>query len=149
MSDIDTYLVELNNLSKNLPKIVADIVARNEGKMLNMLKMRLWNTGRDASGSLITPAYTETTVDWKQQAGQRTSHVTLRDSGDFYKSMFIKVIGNELIVGATDPKTTQLISKYGVDILGLTKQEQEILIYSIIEPEIEKEIQKLPTINLE
>lgn len=148
MSEIDAYLSSLRKLELDLDKIVNDIIRKNEKYILSMIKLRLWNYGIDAAGKKILPDYKESTKKAKKEDGKRSSHVTLRDEGDFYRSMIILFDGNKILISATDDVTGILINKYGVDILGLTIQEQRTIIDTIIEPEIIKIVNALPNINL-
>lgn len=145
MSTLDDYLNDLRQLSNNLNKIVESAIIKNEGLILQRLKLRLFNTGIDGSGKKITPEYSENTVAIKIQNNQRTSHVTLRDTGIFYASMYLDYDerNNQIFVDSDDPKKMFLIDKYGPDILGLTKEDQDFIIFSIIEPEIIKELNKI------
>lgn len=148
MGDIDAYLFSLNKLTNDLDKVAADIIRKNSKYILATIKRRLWNTGIDAVGNKIMPDYAVSTIKVKKIEGKRSSHVTLKDEGDFYNSMFLTIEQNKLIVGASDHITSTLISKYGPDILGLTEQEQRDIVDLMIEPEIIKILSALPDIGL-
>ena len=143
MSSLSNYSNDLQKIADNLDYYIKKIIIDNEGKILSMLKLRLFNTGTDAKGNLITPEYSENTLIRKKSKGQRASFVTLRDVGDFYAGMFVNYTNNELFISSKDNKTEILIEKYGPDILGLNLQEQEVLIQNIIEPEIQKILNSL------
>lgn len=148
MGDIDAYLFSLNKLTNDLDKIAADIIRKNSKYILATIKLRLWNYGVDAAGNKIMPEYKASTIKVKKAEGRRSSHVTLRDEGDFYRSMFLTVEQNKLFIGASDHITSTLISKYGPDILGLTEQEQRNIVDTMIEPEVIKILSALPDIGL-
>lgn len=79
------------------------------------------NAGQNAKGQPIRPPYRPLTVVIKQAKGQSTNRVTLKDEGDFHKSIFVKTHQNAFELEATDPKTAALTDKYGEEILGLTE----------------------------
>lgn len=78
------------------------------------------NAGLSANGQRITPPYVPFTVAIKQAKNQPSDRVTLKDEGDFHKSIFVKTHQNAFEMDATDPKTPALVGKYGEAILGLT-----------------------------
>lgn len=86
--------------------------------------------GKRADGSNITPPYTNATVKRKRARGQQAEHVTLRDKGDFYESIFTEVYTKAFVLDASDEKTQELRDKYG-SILGLNQQSKEKLIQRI------------------
>ena len=137
MSTIDDYLISLQNIEGDLSEQIQNILINNQGKIVGTIKLRLYNHGVDASGNLIGEYYFVTQQE-KRQAGKRASFITLRDTGDWYAGMFVDYIDEELIIDSSDFKTEELVSIYGEDILGLTEEEQEWLIFSILEPEIQK-----------
>lgn len=68
----------------------------------------------------ILPFYTPLTVQIKKSKGQITDHVTLRDTGDFYKGIFIKVDNpSDFTVDSSDSKSVKLQEKYSSAIFGL------------------------------
>ena len=76
---------------------------------------RLWDIGG---------GYAPFTIEIKQQKGQRTDEVTLRDTGDFYDSMTVYVDRNgEFVIDADFIKDgTDLRSDWGNNILGLNDE---------------------------
>lgn len=137
MSTIEEYIKNLTILESTLEEEIHKIILKNSGEILSWIKQRLWNFGIDASGRSIFPEYTPLSLKLKKAGGKRSSHVTLRDEGGFYRGMFVEIVNNDLIISSTDIKTSLLITKYGSDILGLTLDEQERLINTIIEPKIQ------------
>jgi hypothetical protein len=76
--------------------------------------------GRNKEGDPIKPTYARLTVEIKQSKGQPTDRVTLRDTGDFYKGIYVKLEGTQIVVDSTDEKSLDLQDKYGPEIFGLT-----------------------------
>lgn len=143
MDELDIYISNLENLEHTLVEKAKDAILSKQGQILGNLKLRLFNTGIDGDGNKIKPDYAYSTTQIKARKKQRTSHVTLRDTGDFYKSMFIDFDNGNIFVNSNDSKSSSLINKYGKSIMELTLQEQRIIIDTIIEPFLVKEIKKL------
>ena len=87
MDSISIYINELKKINSNFDFEVGKILRKNEGKILSIIKLRLFNRGVDGDNKKILPSYANRTIADKKKKGQRTSHVTLRDTGGFYKSM--------------------------------------------------------------
>lgn len=68
--------------------------------------------GEYIDSSLIKPEYAESTKRIKQRKGQRFDVVTLRDKGDFHRSIRYDVLDDSVLITATDPKTEMLNRKY-------------------------------------
>ena len=85
----------------------------------------------------------------KRKKNQRTSHVTLRDKGSFYKGMFITYKNDSIFIDSNVQYKLFLTRKYGEDILSLTEQEQQFIIDSIIEPGINKLINSIGQITID
>lgn len=83
-------------------------------------------SGIDSNGEFITPEYTERTVEIKKAKGQPYDRVTLRDEGDFHRSMFMEGSSFPATFNSTDYKTPFLEDKYG-EFFGLTKESKSDL----------------------
>ncbi len=90
---------------------------------------QLWALGVDSKGNTLTPAYTPFTVGLKRQRGQRTDHVTLKDTGAFYNSFMVTVQKDSFTINAdtTTDDGDDLAVKYGIDIIGLTDKNLETM----------------------
>lgn len=68
--------------------------------------------------------YTQYTIEIKQQKGQPTDRVTLKDSGDFYKTFRVEVSGDVLdIVANTFLYADFSFEKYIIDGFGTGEQQ--------------------------
>lgn len=137
---IDSYISYLNKTTKELEGVVKKSILKNKTKILGIIRNRLYQTGVDGNGKKLRPAYSQYTILKKKnkKPKQRTSHVTLRDTGNFYKSMIIEVVGNDLVINATAYTYPLLKDKYGPDILKLSDNELNFIIDSFIEPDVNK-----------
>ncbi|RLA04915.1 MAG: hypothetical protein DRQ47_02485 [Gammaproteobacteria bacterium] len=139
MSTVSEYIQLLTKISNDLPEEVGRIIKRNEGKILTMIKLRLYQTGIDGDGNLIGN-YSSYTKKRKKDKGQPAAHITLRDTGEFYSSLFTTFNGEELFIHSSSDKAPMLVEEYGEAILELTEQEINIILDGIVEPQINKYI---------
>lgn len=143
MSELTKYINSLENLESILVEKAKQAVLKKQGFILGTVKSRLFNKGVDGDNKEITPSYKNQTIEIKKSKNQRVSHVTLRDTGEFYNSLFINTKTNDIFLDSSDDKADYLKMKYGKSIMDLTEQEQLIIIDTIIEPFLVKEIKKL------
>jgi len=114
------------DFTKEIVKILNSKKVRD--KVIFMQQQRLFETGKDSEGASLG-SYSPFTVVIKQSKGQRTDHITLRDTGEFYKSMTFHATETELVFDADAQKDDDnLFDDFGIDILGLTEKNKENLI---------------------
>lgn len=94
---------------------------------------QLFEQGIDSLGASLGD-YTDFTKTVKSIKGQRIDHITLEDTGEFYKSFAIKVKNGGFLITADGQKEdTNLLEEYGKEILGLTDENLQIVIDAIKE----------------
>jgi len=140
---LQKYLLDLYGFEKSLHEIISEIVKKNESTIIGLVKNRLYQHGVDGTGNLIEPEYKISTVLMKKEENKRSGFVTLRDEGLFYGGFYVEMQGYDLILNSTDGKTSSLVSKYGEAILHFTKEEQDFIFLTMIEPGIEDVINSL------
>ena len=104
---------------------------KDKDKVIEMEKERLFS-GKTFTGKNIEPAYTGYTVFLKEQKGQPTDRVTLKDKGNFYNSIELETSKTIVQLNATDEKTTDLELKYK-DILGISDKTFKFTVKNIID----------------
>jgi hypothetical protein len=105
--------------------------AMNESKdVIGNLQISQFQLGKDAEGGSLPP-YSNASVEIY---GKRPGPWTLKDKGDFYKGLKVKVGADETVVTSTDSKTAMLEKKVmyhkegdGGEIFGLTKESKQSL----------------------
>lgn len=108
----------LNDIVKSLVVLEQDFaIDLNQGQL---------NEGQNIDKSDIIPEYSRTTISIKKSKNQISDRVTLRDTGDFYKSFKLKAENDSFSISATDSKTNKLQKKYGTKILGLSEESKAI-----------------------
>jgi hypothetical protein len=77
--------------------------------------------------------YSPYTMIIKRLKGQRTDHITLKDTGEFYDSFTATVNNTEIILGADGLKDdgTDLFREYGAEVLGLTEENIQYIIEDV------------------
>lgn len=115
--DNDAYIIDLN--------------AENQ-----LYEQGVNNLGVDISDYM---PYSPLTIEIKEAKGQPTNRVTLRDEGDFEASFYLEVSDKQFEIKASDFKTEALIKKYGRQILGLTPENINRVIWDYIYPDLYKQ----------
>ena len=77
--------------------------------------------------------------------GQPYNRVTLRDTGDFESSFYIRYSGDSFEITASDGKTDDLVRKYGKEIFGLNRDNLDELIRTYMLPFLREKL--IETIN--
>jgi len=98
---------------------------------------QLYKRGVDAKGtelSAIGGDYSFVTKDIKSRKGDIYTHITLKDTGDFYKSWRVSIMHNTIFIEADTIKDgDDLRQRWGDDILGLTDDSKDKLInYAVV-----------------
>ncbi len=125
MSDILTeYLEKFLDLDDQIFRLIFD---RDDTKdeIIRLITIeQLFEQGIDGEGDLIQPeGYSARTIEIKDLKGQRTDHVTLNDTGDFYESFTVTVSKDSFTVDAQDNKgDVRLFEAYGEEVAGLTDE---------------------------
>lgn len=148
--ELNAYIAKLNVAKSNLPEVIEDILKKNEGTLLGMLKFRLFNFGTDGNDDLIGDgAYSKNTIERKKRKGQKYNIITLRDSGVFYNSMFLELDGANYEVSSKDPKAPKLVDTYSESILDFTFKQQNDVVENIVDPALQKYLDdNLPDIDI-
>lgn len=138
LEELRDRVVELNEgLASG--KFIRRIILDNEAYIIYMnAQEQLYERGINRLGVKISDyaPYAPLTIEIKKAKGQPTNRVTLRDEGDFESSFHLEVGDTQFEIRASDPKTEELIKKYGRQILGLTDENLEELIWNYIYSEL-------------
>jgi hypothetical protein len=124
---------------KILIQIYVDKKVQNFIVDLNRID-QLFETGTDANGNFL--GYYSEATEWFYggQIKNKTTadHITLKDTGAFYKSFFVRVYKDGFTIVANSIKDeTDLIEVYGKNIIGLSEKSKHEL-YQEIKPSIVK-----------
>lgn len=97
-------------------------------------------TGTDSDDKSIRPPYAARTITIKKRKGQPTDRVTLRDTGAFYKGIFVEVRETTFVTDSIDEKTGDLLDKYGKRIFGLGKTRRSEYVQESLRPVFVKNV---------
>ena len=110
---------------------------------------QLFEKGIDSLGSSLGD-YAASTIEGtanfegKKDKGQRFDHITLLDTGKFYKSFKVKVqSGGFEIIADGNRGDTNLLEDYGKEVLGLTDENLQLVIDAIKERLVPIVLQKI------
>jgi hypothetical protein len=144
MEDIDKLLSNIDNLDLN--DILFAMWSRNDTQdyivELNTVE-QLYNEGIRSDDSEIGQ-YTDNTKQMKTvgSGDSRIDHITLKDTGAFYKSFKIKPNKKGFkIIANPNKDDTNLFEEFGVDIVGLTK-DNVFKLLDFIEPMFNEEVER-------
>ena len=98
--------------------------------------------GQNVSIASYDP-YSRITIEIKQEKGQPTDKVTLRDEGDFHDSFFVKVDGYSFSVSASDWKTGDLLDRYGDEILWISDENVKDFTDNYVKERLQKEFKSV------
>lgn len=141
MGLISDILGRARRLQKELDsgRWVREAVVENEAFICELNSIaQLYEKGINAAGTEIASyaPYSPVTVEIKMMKGQPYDRVTLRDTGDFYRSFYIETDSDGFYIYAGDYKTASLTKpgRYGKDIFGLTPLNQSGMVQDFILP---------------
>ena len=150
---IKRYNATLRNLEYRLrafrdylPVQLEDAVRSQEDVIVSAIADgQLYRRGITGTGVKIMSyaPYTKRTIAIKKKKGQPTTRVTLRDTGDFYKSMFVNFDSEGFYVTSMDYKTPELVEKYGEEIFRLTNKNFTRIVRSHVRKEIAKRVRQI------
>lgn len=113
----------LRDFRRNVYAFTIDAAVPLEAQIVKYNTDRLYKLGQYPSGQPVKPDYTGLTIQIKRSKGQPTDRVTLKDTGDFYDSFYVKFERDQFIILASDVKTQKLVTKYGFEIFGLSEAD--------------------------
>lgn len=133
--NVQQYISHLERIQQDIPNIVDKFIAENSTYMVGAAKRRFSNYGVDGNGNLIGGGkYSKRTIAYKKEKGQRTSFVTLRDTGNWYSSLFAVYdsLEDDMYMQSTMEKLTsklvdgegRFFAGYGEGIMDFTEQEK-------------------------
>jgi len=133
-----TGLDLLENLEAlNIPSVAVTTLKENSERMADLIAGQLAQ-GLRSDGSEILPSYKPLTIELKHEKSGLaavTDHVTLYDTGEHYKELYVEIKGDEIEYGSHDDKSEKLQEKYDVkgrkgngSIYGLTEDSKDELV---------------------
>lgn len=135
----------LRAFKDSLPALLEEIVRDKEDVIIatitNDQLFRRGVNGRDEKIMDYMP-YRPSTIRRKLKKGQPTTRVTLKDTGEFYESMFVVFDSEGFYITSNDDKAKGLVEKYGSTIFRLTNKNFTRILRSHIRKELIKRIRR-------
>lgn len=135
----------LRAFKDSLPVLLEEIVRDKEDVIIaaitNDQLFRRGVNGRDEKIMDYMP-YRPSTIRRKLKKGQPTTRVTLKDTGEFYESMFVVFDSEGFYITSNDDKAKYLVEKYGSTIFRLTNKNFTRILRSHIRKELIKRIRR-------
>ena len=135
MATVLDMIDNLNGLDIHKEAIAA--IEKTAGKMADLNREQL-SAGYDSRGHKLSPHYSSRKYATMKNAMNPEPgmwHPDLILTGAFVDSFKVNVAGNDIEFEATDPKSDDLLERYGDDVLGLFDTEQEYYNERIFFPE--------------
>lgn len=148
MNTIQSMIDALRDFRRREGEYLLGSVRENEAVVIDMnAEEQLFERGENRLGVSIADycPYSPVTIEEKRMRGQPYNRVTLRDTGDFESSFYIRYSGDSFEITASDGKTDDLVRKYGKEIFGLNRDNLDELIRSYILPFLREKL--VETIN--
>jgi hypothetical protein len=142
----------LDYLQKQVDKMEALIyptiqttINENKPEIINQqTDVQLYVEGKDANDLSLVPSYAISTVKAKKRKGQKTSNVTLKDTGALYASVTIDALTTEMIIATNKEYFKYLVVHYkNNQILGLQDSFLKSFTKTKVIPNIAKQYKKI------
>lgn len=127
MATVKDVFRRVSNFQQSQSKIMNDCITDSSETILDANRDQMFE-GMDKNGKEIIPEYKPMTIDIKKEKGQPTDRVTLKDTGEWHRSLFMKVEGGKVFIDSQHELTDELLAKYdrGTEtILGIPKSKVE------------------------
>ena len=125
----------VENFTQSQEKIMNDCINNSSETILDANRDQLFS-GKDKQGKEIIPEYTPTTITIKKEKGQPTDRVTLKDTGEWHRSLFMKTESNKIFIDSDHELTDKLLEKYdrwNDTILGIPQNKKTDINESIMD----------------
>ena len=143
---LNEKITKLQGIEAEIEVAIQKVIQANERYIVSLnADDQLYRLGIDNKGISIMSymPYRVATLDFKRIKNQPTDRVTLKDTGDFHYSFRIEYNSTGFKIVADDRKATELLRKYGEDILGLTAENVNKISINYIAPEITKLLENI------
>lgn len=144
-TSIRNLAYRLRRFKDSLDELLAEIIKEKEDVIISAVVddqlFRRGVNGKDIKIWSYAP-YAERTIQIKQKKGQPTTRVTLRDTGDFHKSVRLVQDAGGFYLTSEDKKVEHLRKKYGDEIFRLTNKNLGRILDAHIRRELIKRLKQ-------
>ena len=138
-ASIRNLVYRLRRFKPILDEELRNEILRHEDIIIDMVaNEQMYEYGIEGRGieMMSYMPYSRRTIQKKIRKGQPYNRVTLRDTGEFHKSLFVEFDEGGFYVTSTDDKAQYLLSRYGKTIFRLTNENLNILLREYIKPSL-------------
>ena len=148
---LQDYISVLEGILINYDSYIYTILKGKENYVLAIPKRRLYDRGTDANDKLIQPKYSRPTISFKRKKGKRVSHVTLRDTGQLYRSFRLYRSGGAISFSVPNNEITTFLTQHysSNELFGFSRTDELKIFELFIKPEIEKIIYPQTDIDID
>lgn len=144
---IDRVKGTLGNIEMSFYPTLKDVFQKNSAEIERLnAEAQLYDKGQDSKGISLQP-YAQSTITIKLRKGQPTDRTTLRDTGDFHRSITVIAEDNQLVIESSIEYAVFLTSRYGKDILGVQDMNLSDFFFKYVQPEINTNIANIISNN--
>lgn len=143
-TSIRNLVYRLRRFREILDEELEAIVLSAEDDIVDAVRDQMWS-GFNGHNEEIAPSYTSSTIKKKIKKGQPYNRVTLKDTGEFYVSLYLKSEpgGFRIVSGDKSKKVSELINKYGDEILRISDGNFNYILNNRIRPELQRKLKEI------
>jgi phage gpG-like protein len=139
MSVVSRFTKKIKALEKAINPTIKKTIDSNKNLIIGQQTDEQLYEGQDSEDKEIRPKYALSTKIIKRKKGQPIDRVTLKDSGDLYKSITVNTKKDEFIISANVEYFKYLVTHYSSNkLLGLNQEFLDKFTTKKILPNLEK-----------
>jgi len=134
MGAAERLIRKINALEKAINPSIKESIDRNKGVLIDDQTDQM-DSGKDSLNISFVPSYADSTKQYKRRKGQPTNRVTLKDTGDLYRSIQIDTTTTQAIITANVEYFKYLVTHYENNvILGIQSDLMKDFIIKYTKP---------------
>ena len=138
MRAIERLERKLRELKAVINPTLKQTIDRNKGVLIDQQQTQM-NKGRDAFNVSFIPSYAESTIKQKKAKGDPFNRVTLKDTGELYRSITIDTTTTQAIISTNVEYFKYLVDHYDTNIiLGIQSEFLNEFLNKYFKPELRK-----------
>jgi hypothetical protein len=144
MGVVERFNKKLLALEAAVNATIQFTVNQNKIEIVNeQTEQQMYNQGEDGKGVKLVPSYATSTISKKKSKGQKTSNVTLKDTGAMYNSVVVDALITEMVISVNVNYFQYLQKHYNTQILGLQKPYLKQFVENKVLSNLKKEFKKI------